>query len=116
LSFNASRTRLTALFRDGSKSTKVFPQICSWSFLAGDDFARPLGQHQQNAEGLFLKADRHATLAQLHGVVVQFVDSEADLASHLPPGAYSNREPVGGLEDYCMFVSSVAANLGQVRG
>ena len=51
--------------------------------LARDDFARPLGQHEQNPKRLFLKADKHATLAQLHGVAVQFVDSEGDPASHL---------------------------------
>src|SRR5260370_12542220 len=40
-------------------------------FLASYDFAGVLKQHRQELEGLFLKADSHAVLAQFTGAKIQ---------------------------------------------
>ncbi len=50
--------------------------------LTSDDLARPLREHRQNPEWLLLQPDRHAMLAQLHGVPIQLVHPETDPARH----------------------------------
>jgi hypothetical protein len=48
----------------------------------GDDLARAHRQDGQNPKWLLLQTDWGAVLPQLHGVVVEFVHSEADFARH----------------------------------
>ena len=50
--------------------------------LSRNDLAWPLRQGRQNAERLLLQPDRQAMLTQLHGIAVQFVNAEVDLARH----------------------------------
>jgi hypothetical protein len=62
--------------------------------LAGDDLTWPLRKHSQDPERLLLQPEHDSMLAQLHGVAVQFVHSEADLARHpITCAAYSTAKP-----------------------
>src|SRR5581483_6386413 len=47
-------------------------------FFAGDQISRALQQHEQNLEGLLLQAQAHSGPAQLAGIGVSFVRSEAE--------------------------------------
>jgi hypothetical protein len=52
-------------------------------FLASYDFAAVLKQHRQDLEGLFLKPNQEAVLAQFASTKIQFENSEAEAAGNL---------------------------------
>jgi hypothetical protein len=65
---NASRTRLMALYRPCSKSTKCLTARAVVAFRPSDYIAPALQQHLQDVQRLVLKLDSGSILAQFTGV------------------------------------------------
>jgi hypothetical protein len=61
---------------------RIFSPDPLLQLFTGDNLTRPLNEGGQDAKRLFLQANRNTMLTQFHGIAVQFIHFELQLATH----------------------------------